>query len=197
MNGEKTLRIHQVVNKTRANGPGTRVAIWVQGCTLGCPGCFNPGTHPKAGMEQTVGQVIQFLKPLTEDPSIEGITISGGEPLQQWDALSEILFWVKNATNWSVVVFTGFEPGAELVKHKGIDQIESLVDVLIAGRYRQDQRLADRLIGSYNKRMLFYSGRYTPEDFENIPTAELRIKDGKMISTGINPVIFPTKVSAQ
>ena len=35
-------RIHAFEPRSRANGPGARFVVWFQGCTLGCPGCFNP-----------------------------------------------------------------------------------------------------------------------------------------------------------
>ena len=40
------IRLHAFEPASRANGPGPRAAVWFQGCTLGCPGCFNPDTHP-------------------------------------------------------------------------------------------------------------------------------------------------------
>ena len=41
--------IHAIEPRSRANGPGVRFVVWLQGCTLGCPGCFNPSTHAAAG----------------------------------------------------------------------------------------------------------------------------------------------------
>ncbi|NJO00209.1 MAG: 4Fe-4S cluster-binding domain-containing protein, partial [Anaerolineales bacterium] len=38
------LRLHQFLPQSRVNGPGLRAVLWVQGCSLGCPGCFNPQT---------------------------------------------------------------------------------------------------------------------------------------------------------
>ena len=45
------LRLHAFLPRSRANGPGVRAVIWVQGCSLGCPGCFNPQTHAFSGGE--------------------------------------------------------------------------------------------------------------------------------------------------
>ena len=39
--------IHAIEPRSRANGPGARFVVWLQGCTLGCPGCFNPATHAR------------------------------------------------------------------------------------------------------------------------------------------------------
>ena len=71
------LRLHAVEPRSAANGPGTRFVIWFQGCTIGCPGCFNPLTHSTrtnrlVGIEALVGQVLEHAE------RIEGVTISGG-----------------------------------------------------------------------------------------------------------------------
>ena len=188
----QTLRIHKIMNATVANGPGRRVCVWLQGCTLKCPGCFNPDTH---GGQQAISaapeDLIETLATLCADPKIEGITFSGGEPLQQWAGLRQVLAWVSQNTSWSVVIFTGYEAD-EIASFPWENELRGLADVVIAGRYRQDQRQANRLIGSANKKMLFYSSRYTEKDFERIPTAEIRIsKDGMTTFTGINPMGMP------
>ena len=62
MTGE-ILRLHQFLPASRANGPGLRAVLWVQGCSLGCPGCFNPQTHPfnegqPVPVENLVSQIV-------------------------------------------------------------------------------------------------------------------------------------------
>jgi pyruvate-formate lyase-activating enzyme len=42
---DATLRLHQFLPSSHTNGPGLRAVLWVQGCSLGCPRCFNPATH--------------------------------------------------------------------------------------------------------------------------------------------------------
>jgi len=51
MNTNQTLQIHKFLSHSRANGPGVRAVLWVQGCTLGCQGCFNSAMLPKEGGE--------------------------------------------------------------------------------------------------------------------------------------------------
>ena len=67
-----SLRLHAFLPCSRTNGPGTRTVIWAQGCSLGCPGCFNPQTHPPSG-----GQAIPVAevshRVLRLRPAIEGI----------------------------------------------------------------------------------------------------------------------------
>lgn len=180
------LRIHALLEHSRANGPGLRAVLWTQGCSLGCPGCFNPDTHPAQGGEwvslEDLSERIQAI------PGIEGVTISGGEPLQQIAPLTELLRGLRRTTSLSVIVFTGFEPD-ELQRLSGSADLLVQVDVLIAGRYHQEQRLAHGLRGSTNKQMLFLSTRYSPADFVSLPEAEVIIgPDGLVTFSGIDPL---------
>jgi len=125
-----------------------------------------------------------------EKYGIEGITISGGEPLQQKWPLIHFLQSIRKHTDLSVVLFTGYE-GSEIWKMPGSGYLPTLCDAIICGRYKEDQRLASGLRGSANKQILCF-GRYKREDFETIPKAEIIISAGAIISTGINPVNLPT-----
>ncbi len=134
------IHLHAMAAGSRANGPGLRAVIWLQGCTLGCPGCFNTPTHPQSGGEWlAVDALFERIQSLA--PGLEGLTVSGGEPLQQIGPLSALLGRVRSETSLSVIVFTGFS-AAELERLPGMAALKASVDVLIAGRYEQDQRLA-------------------------------------------------------
>jgi anaerobic ribonucleoside-triphosphate reductase activating protein len=182
------LNLHAILPQSRANGPGVRTAIWFQGCTLVCPGCFNPDTHSSeprllAPPEQLVARIA------AEQDGIEGITLSGGEPLQQAEGLLELLCGVRLATRLSVVLFSGYTLEEILAMPLGRD-ILAHVDVLIDGRYDQMQRLARGLRGSGNQRIHFLTGRYSLEDLNRVPRAEVFISpDGRITATGINPVL--------
>lgn len=180
------LHLHALIEHSRANGPGLRAVLWTQGCSLGCPACFNPETHPNQGGESA--SVAALVEQIQSIPGIEGLTVSGGEPLQQIAPLTTLLRGLRETTPLSVVVFTGFEPD-EIRRLPGSGSLLALVDVLIAGRYRQGQRLAHALRGSTNKQMLFLSSRYRPADFEHLPEAEVIIApDGQVTFSGIDPL---------
>jgi anaerobic ribonucleoside-triphosphate reductase activating protein len=187
VNRPAQLRIHHIEPFSRANGPGWRTVIWFQGCTLGCPGCFNPETHlPAGGSLTSIAEILARLQ--AAQPEIEGVTISGGEPLQQKDALIELLTQIKQSTNLSVVLFSGYTFG-EIQKMPKSRQFLPMVDILLAGRYDPSRRLASGLIGSANKTVHFFSSRYTIADLSNVPEAEVIIKDnGEIILSGINPI---------
>lgn len=184
---EMTIRIHRFEPASRSNGPGMRAVLWVQGCSLGCPGCFNPETHdPRGGEKQTVEQVVERIIALQDQ--IEGLTISGGEPAHQHRALSHLLKQVREKTHLSILVFTGYD-WSELQRFPGIDNFLAQIDVLIAGRYDVSRRVAQGLIGSSNKTVHFLTDRYTSKDLEAIPQAEVIVSpDGEIILSGIDPL---------
>jgi len=75
---------------SRANGLGLRAVVWFQGCTLGCPGCFNPITHdPEGGSLANIKELTEQILP--SGTRIEVVTILGREPFQQPDALLHLL----------------------------------------------------------------------------------------------------------
>jgi len=183
---EPGLRIHLVETSSRANGPGLRAVVWVQGCSLGCPGCFNPETHPAAGgIWIPVGQLVDEIICI---PGIEGISVSGGEPFQQASALAAFLRSIKEKSQLSVLVFSGFT-WDEIARIPRSGEILANIDILLAGRYQAENRLARGLLGSSNKEIYFLNPKYSAADLEAIPDAEILIKpDGTLISTGINPL---------
>jgi anaerobic ribonucleoside-triphosphate reductase activating protein len=181
-----TLRLHSFLPASTANGPGARAVVWVQGCSLGCPGCYNPDTHPFAGGESvTADELFDRLTALGD--AIEGVTVSGGEPLQQRPALLALLRRLRRETALSVLVFTGFN-WEEVNRFPEAPELLGCIDVLIAGRYEQGQHLALDLRGSANKSAHFLSPRYAPADLRAVPTAEVVITaDGEVVATGIDP----------
>jgi anaerobic ribonucleoside-triphosphate reductase activating protein len=183
------LRIHQFLSYSRANGPGTRTVIWTQGCSLGCPGCYNPQTHPFAGGELLpVAKLFQRLAALGK--AIEGVTVSGGEPLQQRRALLALLQRVRQETALSVLVFTGYT-WDEVQRMPEADLLRACVDVLIAGRYDPAQRLARELRGSANKTVHFLTDRYRLEDLQAVFPAEVLITaEGVIQVSGIDPLCW-------
>jgi anaerobic ribonucleoside-triphosphate reductase activating protein len=181
------LRIHQFLPCSRANGPGARAVIWTQGCSLACPGCYNPQTHPPTGGE-LLPVAILFQRLAALGDSIEGVTISGGEPLQQRRALFALLQRVRRETALSVLVFTGYT-WDEVQRMPDADTLLACVDVLIAGRYDATQRLARELRGSANKTVHFLTQRYRMEDLQAVCPAEVLITpEGVIQLSGIDPI---------
>ena len=183
---ESYLRVNHVEPDSRVNGPGVRCVIWTQGCSLGCPGCFNPQTHPiQGGYEVLAAQLVDTIIGYTH--SIDGLTISGGEPLQQARPLLAFLRLFRQKTSLPVILFSGFT-WEEIQAMPIARELPKLVDVLIAGRYFAALNVGRHLTGSANKTFHFFTGHYSRSDFNDLPEAEVIIQpDGEIISSGISP----------
>ncbi len=184
-----TLRVHHFEPYSYANGPGRRAVLWLQGCTLNCPGCFNPHTHSITGgkeipLKRMVNQIIQTSS------RIEGLTISGGEPLQQLKPLLFLLSEVRHKTTLSIILFSGYT-FEEIRLMPAAEQLFSTIDVLIAGRYDPSLPTQNPWLGSGNKTVHFFTPRYSIKDLSIVPPAEVMIaSNGEIISSGIAPVVL-------
>jgi anaerobic ribonucleoside-triphosphate reductase activating protein len=185
-NGSERLRLHGFLPGSRANGPGARAVIWVQGCSLGCPGCFNPETHsPAGGCDVTVAELFDRICALGN--RVEGISLSGGEPLQQMEAVLALLVRVRRETGLTALLFTGFT-WAEVARLPRHEELLAHLDVVLAGRYDRARRVARGLRGSANKTLHLLTGRYTAADLAAVPEAEVVIgTDGTALVSGIEP----------
>ncbi|WP_322510099.1 4Fe-4S single cluster domain-containing protein [Anaerolinea sp.] len=190
MNAHKVpdLRIHAILPESVANGPGNRTVIWVQGCSLGCTGCFNPQTHSfHQGIRVNPLELAQEI--LSQQTPIEGITLTGGEPLFQIEALESLLSTLRANSSLSVILLTGFE-WDEIFRLQG-DRLFPYVDVIISGRFIKEKRLAQSFIGSANKEFHFLTTRYSLSDFQDVPVCEITISpEGNTFITGIDPLAW-------
>jgi len=181
------LQLHSRLSTSRANGPGLRSVIWVQGCTLACPDCFNPSTHDINDEVETVS--VQELLDWVISNGVDGLTISGGEPFQQSEGVLELSRLVRLA-GLNVVILTGFTQ-SQVQSRFSHDVLTSSVDVVIAGPYVATRHLAHALRGSSNKEYLMFSDVYEKSDFDELPESEIVINlEGTIVVTGINvPVL--------
>ncbi len=185
------LRIHKMVPVSEVNGPGKRAVIWFQGCSLGCAGCWNPETWDaeSAGHETPMWAVLEWLKgTLKENPELEGITFSGGEPMQQPTWLYLLIVAIRRQyPHLSIGLFSGYAD-SELTRRMWWEAIRKRIDFAVLGRYNAQQPAHDPLVTSRNQALRLYSDRYTAADFQ--PQAIEVTIDGNGLTqlTG-----FPTK----
>jgi anaerobic ribonucleoside-triphosphate reductase activating protein len=174
-----------MVGKTTALGPGTRAAIWVQGCNLHCPGCIAPDWIPfKQAIQLSPRQVVDRL--LLDE--ISGLTLSGGEPMEQAGALAEVARLAMEKQDLDVICFTGYRYEALLNKpvETGVHDLLQYVDVLIDGPYIRAQNNSIGLRGSQNQRIIHLTDRLQKFEFENqVRNIEFRIDNGSLTMVGI------------
>jgi anaerobic ribonucleoside-triphosphate reductase activating protein len=189
MNGS-SIRVSSWLQRSVAHGPGERFVIWVQGCSLGCPGCFSSSTHGRDGGElmevQRLADVIRATK------NIEGITISGGEPFQQANPLAGLTDIVRG-TGLTVMCYTGFSI-VELRRQR-CDDVERLlanIDVLVDGRFVRSKSSILRWRGSSNQNIHWLTPAYDHlrEEDDATSDVELITTEDAMTATGIWPKAF-------
>jgi len=153
------LRIDSIVKHTRIYGPGWRSAVWLQGCTLACKGCWNKELWPSKGGELRTRD--ELLSELLSATKSEGVTFLGGEPLQQAEALLPLLQDLK-AVGKSIFIYSGYERH-ELDEHQ-LACLE-LADIVVLGRYIEELRDTNlRWRGSRNQKVEFLTERYSEAD---------------------------------
>lgn len=150
------------------NGPGCRVTLWIPGCTHKCPGCHNAWTADyNLGLEFTQDDFDGLCLMLSK-PYIKGLTISGGDPLDQNDEvladLCQLVFDIKEKfPDKDIWLYTGYM----IEQLKGIQlDILHYVDVLVDGPFIQDWK--DTTLpfrGSWNQRIIDLR---TPHNYANI-----------------------------
>ena len=163
------------------NGPGERFVLWVQGCPLRCPGCWNQGMWDGEGGQEADPGVLAERIVSTSD--IEGLTLTGGEPFAQAEGLVELAERVR-ARGLSVMVFTGFE--LDELEGAGQKRLLGLTDVLVSGRYVEARRAEGQgWIGSANQEIHFLTDRYSAADMPEGTECEVHISaDGEVSVTG-------------
>lgn len=170
------LRLAQVVPDTEAEGPGRRYALWVQGCSLRCPGCCNPEMFGPQG-----GRLVEpdaLAAEALAMPGLEGVSLLGGEPTEQAEPLARFAAAVRQG-GLSVMLYSGHTL-AEL-RAKADPHVEALLaatDLLVDGRYEQRQpEKSRRWLGSSNQVLHFLTDRYREDDprFSTPNTVELRL----------------------
>ena len=153
------IRVHKVVESSIASGPGRRLLLVLQGCSLGCPDCLVPETHSnKRGREESVAFLVQYILSIQ---GIQGITITGGEPMEQAQALLQLIQGIRESSNLSVFLYTGHEIN-ELQSHGTRAQLQLIlaVDILCDGPYMIDLATQKNLWrGSSNQKIYAFSDK--------------------------------------
>jgi anaerobic ribonucleoside-triphosphate reductase activating protein len=157
-----------------ALGPGSRVGIWLQGCSIRCPGCISADTWATSKRPTTVGQVLGAVQPWLG--TADGVTISGGEPFDQSGALKALLTGIRALTNVDVLVFSGHS--LESLQDPLLD-VAGLIDAVVTDPFLQDLPPTKPLRGSANQRLtcLTKLGRERFEQFDRALTVDDRHLD--------------------
>lgn len=157
------MKIHRIIPITRAEGPGLRMAIWTQGCSRHCKGCFAKDTwDSNGGTEISLTELFQQM--MTIHDQIEGLTLLGGEPFEQSGEAAQLAKFAQQQ-GLGVITFTGLT--YERLMSDSDPDVKTLLqhtDLLIDGEFQMDNLEMQRpMVGSSNQRFHYLSERYCPE----------------------------------
>lgn len=180
------LRLYHYQPVMHTLGPGRRAGVWVQGCALDCPGCLVPDSH-----DPTRGDSVDpyaLARDIAQTPGLEGLSLSGGEPFAQPEAVWHLITHLKSlAPHLSVMIFTGLRRES-LLREARLCSILEHTDILVDGAYQHASRIADPWRGSANQRIHYLTQRYSPADHESAPRGELEFhirRNGAFFMVGI------------
>lgn len=151
-----------VVQNEHLYGPGKRLLIYLKGCSIHCEGCVNRHLWSfTGGQKVNIKKIIDVLL----ESGAEGLTLHGGEPLDQSSGLLEVVNEVKKM-GFTIVLFTGY-----IKKELNASQqrIWNMSDIVVSGRFVLSKRNINlQYRGSTNQKIYFHKGKYK----------NLKIKDG-------------------
>ena len=167
------LNLSHTESHTNLLGPGDRFAIWVHGCCFHCEGCLAVNTRFGKYKEINVSDLAHEIN----NSGCDGITISGGEPFLQAEALAALVKQVKNERDIGVIIYSGFTI-EELRDKKECAELLGLTDILIDGRYIKELDDGRPYIGSSNQKLHYLTDRYKEisKDYYAAPRRRAEIK---------------------
>lgn len=147
---------------TKVLGPGQRYALWLQGCKKRCSGCLFPEGQPlnSGGEWFSVEKIWQEIKSVDK---LTGITISGGEPFLQAQALAKLVDIVRKNSTLDIMIYSGYT--IDELKSRNDTATNFLlanIDILIDGEYIEELNNNSIYRGSDNQNIHFLSPKYLP-----------------------------------
>ena len=150
-----TLKILTTYKETIVDGVGLRYSLYFAGCSHACPGCHNEYSwNPNHGNTLTYEILEKIAKEINENTLLDGITISGGDPLFNPADMLKVLKFLKEKTGKNIWLYTGYT-----IEQIRCDELRKkcleYVDVLVDGRFVKelyDPKIKFR--GSSNQRII-------------------------------------------
>lgn len=195
----RTLTVSRIHRPVTALGPGRRVGLWVAGCSLGCTGCIATDTwSSEAGVVMPVAEVASMLTDaFGDDETLTGLTVSGGEPLEQGPAVRDLIESLRS----SVAGLPGRSPGAasevDVLLYSGWSRgradreapwIPGVVDAFIPEPFVQSRAPGGVWRGSANQPLLLFTdlarARYRSAD-DAAPTLQVSVAGGRLWTIGV------------
>jgi anaerobic ribonucleoside-triphosphate reductase activating protein len=156
-----TIQLNKAHWPVTVLGPGRRIGLWVQGCSIGCKGCVSQDTWPADPAKAIpVGDLVAWCRRVTQD-AFDGVTISGGEPFDQPLALGGLLqglrAWRRQAAlDFDILCYSGYPLKTLERKHA---KTLALLDAIVPEPYADALPLGSIWRGSSNQPLVLLSDR--------------------------------------
>ncbi len=179
-------------------GPGIRVGVWFQGCSIRCKGCISKHTWEfDKKYKKTISQVIDQINYYSEIYNTKSITISGGEPFDQNSSLYILLKKLKELKFNDILLYSGYKFN---YLQKNYGDILKYIDVLIDGPFIESKKTNKIYKGSNNQRMYILNKSLSPiyqEYKKQLKNNKLQVitKDNEIYLIGIPDIEFSKKFS--
>lgn len=149
------IRVAGVMSESIVDGPGIRFTLFVQGCPHHCEGCHNPETHDFTGGR--LADTDKIYNKIMENPLLQGVTFSGGEPFSQPEPLYDLAQKLK-AANMHLMSYSGYT-FEQLVKlgesNPSVAGLLGCLNLLVDGRFILAERSLElKFRGSKNQRII-------------------------------------------
>lgn len=148
------LRLGGFEKESFTDGVGIRYTVFTQGCKHNCSGCHNTQTHSfTGGSLYDINDIIDDIK---EHDYLDGVTLSGGDPLFQAKECAELAKRIKEETSLNIWCYTGFRI-EDLMASRDTDvhKLLKYVDVMVDGKFELENKdLRLRFRGSSNQRII-------------------------------------------
>ena len=130
-----SLKLLRTFKETIVDGVGLRYSIYFSGCSHACPGCHNKYSwNPNNGTELTYEILNEIANEINQNELLDGITISGGDPLFNPKDMLKVLKFLKEKTKKNIWMYTGYTL-EEIKKDDLRKKCLKYVDVLVDGRF--------------------------------------------------------------
>ncbi len=168
------LSVHLLHYPVRALGPGTRVGLWCRGCSIRCPGCITPEAwefRPEDAVPaETLAERIVALFPGADD---RRLTVSGGEPFDQAEALLALLALLNGEGVRDILIYSGYRRQDLLTRFPGLPDLAA---ALADGPFETGNATGDAWKGSDNQALHVFRPEFEPRYREWARTPERKLQ---------------------
>ncbi|MBP0983134.1 MAG: 4Fe-4S cluster-binding domain-containing protein [Oscillospiraceae bacterium] len=192
------MLVARILYPVKTLGPGSRIGMWLCGCTHKCSGCSNPELWERQEKYRiSVDDLLRLIHSISDNNKVDGFTITGGDPMQQPEELALLLPELRKISR-DILVYTGYtlEELREM-RSECVDRALNNIAVLIDGRYIAERNNGCPLRGSDNQRVIYidegFRGAY--EEYMRRGNEIQNFTAGNsVISVGIHSADYPEQL---